>query len=288
MILLQIDETVKAGAEALNSSEIWLIKIKTMAIEYAPKIIGAILIYIIGQWIIGRLASLSRKILTNKKFDASLQKFLISLLKVTLTVLLLLSIAGVLGVNITGFAALLAGAGLAIGAALNGSLGNLAGGVMIMIFKPFKINDMIEAQGAVGIVQEIGIFNTVILSPENKTIILPNGALSTGVITNYTAHGNLRVDISMAIAPDMDIDQARKVATEAMLTHPKVLQVPPPEVSVLQVADGMVTLAIRPYTLQADYWDVFFGVQEIVKKAFDKNGIEGPVPKRFIISPSGS
>jgi len=259
MILLQVDQ-------ALATGNVWLSKIKNMAIEYAPKLIGVILVYLIGSWLINKISAGLRRLLTARNFDPSLQKFLVSVMRVTLMVLLLLAIAGMIGVNTTSFAAILAGAGLAIGAALNGSLGNLAGGVMIMIFKPFKIGDMIEAQGSVGIVQEIGIFNTTILSPENKTIILPNGALSTGVITNYNTHGNLRVDLIMAIAPDMDIDKARQVATDAMLEHPKVLKQPAPEVSVLKVGDGMIQLAIRPYTTQAAYWDVYFGVQEQVKR----------------------
>lgn len=284
MLFLQIDATLQAGTEALNTGQTWLMKIKTMALEYAPKLVGAILVYIIGSWIIGKINSLIRKLLSSKKLDVSLQKFLLSLVKVMLTILLFLAIASMIGVDITGFAALLAGAGLAIGAALNGSLGNLAGGVMIMIFKPFKVHDMIEAQGTVGIVQEIGIFNTTVLSPENKTIILPNGALSTGVISNYTTHGNLRVDLTMAVALDVDIDKARRVAIEAMLQHPKVLRTPTPEVSVLKVGDGMTSLAIRPYTTQPDYWDVYFGVQELVKKAFDANGVAGPIPTRVLIN----
>lgn len=284
MLFLQIDATLQAGTEALNTGQTWLMKIKNMALEYAPKLVGAILVYIIGSWIIGKINSLIRKLLSSKKLDVSLQKFLLSLVKVMLTILLFLAIASMIGVDITGFAALLAGAGLAIGAALNGSLGNLAGGVMIMIFKPFKVHDMIEAQGTVGIVQEIGIFNTTVLSPENKTIILPNGALSTGVISNYTTHGNLRVDLTMAVALDMDIDKARRIAIEAMLQHPKVLKAPTPEVSVLKVGDGMTSLAIRPYTTQPDYWDVYFGVQELVKKAFDANGVAGPIPTRVLIN----
>ncbi|PSK94616.1 mechanosensitive ion channel family protein [Taibaiella chishuiensis] len=284
MVFLQINETLQAGTTALNTGGVWLDKMKAMAIAYAPKLVGAILVYLIGSWLIGKINALFRRVLTGRNFDASLQKFLLSLVRVMLTLLLFLAIAGMIGVDITGFAALLAGAGLAIGAALNGSLGNLAGGVMIMVFKPFKVNDMIEAQGMVGIVQEIGIFNTVVLSPENKTIILPNGALSTGVITNYTTHGNLRVDLSIAVALDVDIDKARRVAIGAMRAHPKVLQTPAPEVSVLKVADGMTTLAIRPYTLQADYWDVYFGVQELVKKAFDAHSIAGPIPTRVLIN----
>lgn len=277
MILLQVDQ-------ALATGNVWLSKIKNMAIDYAPKLLGAVLVYIIGTWLINRISAGLRRLLTTRNFDPSLQKFLVSVMRATLMILLLLAIAGMIGVNTTSFAAILAGAGLAIGAALNGSLGNLAGGVMVMIFKPFKIGDMIEAQSSVGIVQEIGIFNTTILSPENKTIILPNGALSTGVITNYNTHGNLRVDLIIAIAPDMDIDKARQVATDAMLEHSKVLRQPAPEVSVLKIGDGMVQLAIRPYTTQAAYWDVYFGVQELVKKAFDAHGIAGPVAHRVIIN----
>src|SRR5690606_21730644 len=168
----------------------------------------------------------------------------------------------ILGINITSFAALLAVAGLAIGAALNGSLGNLAGGVMLMIFKPFKVGDIIDAQGVAGVVTEIGIFCTTILSPENKTIILPNGALSTGVITNFNTHGNLRVDLKIGIALDAYIDRSREIAIKAMLMHPKVLQSPSPEVNVLEVGNGMTTLAIRPYTTQADYWDVYCRSEE--------------------------
>lgn len=255
-----------------------------ISVEYAPKLIGAILVYVIGMWIIKRFCKGFHILMNKRQYEPTLQSFLVALVRTTLSVLLILSVVGMLGVNTTSFAALLAGAGIAIGAALNGTLGNLAGGIMMLIFKPFKKGDLIEAQGTVGDVLELGVFNTVILSPDRKTIILPNGPLSTGVITNYTTNGHLRVDLVMAIAPNMSIDKARTVAIEAMLSHPKVLQNPKPEVSVLKVGDGMVSLAIRPYTLQADYWDVFFGVQELVKNAFDVNGVEGPIPHRVIIT----
>ncbi|RYZ85145.1 MAG: mechanosensitive ion channel family protein, partial [Moraxellaceae bacterium] len=230
-----------------------------MAIEYAPKVIGAIIIYIIGSWIISKTAALMRKAMSAKQYDASLQSFLGSLVKVMLTVLLILTIFGMLGV--------------AIGAALNGSLGNFAGGVMLLTFKPFKVGDQIEAQGQTGVVKEIGIFNTILLSSENKTIILANGAVSTGTIINYTSHGNLRVDTTLAIAPDQDIEKAKQIAIAAMKTVPGVLDTPSPEVNVLKVADGMVTLAVRPYAEQQNYWAAFFGTQEAVKKAWDAAGI---------------
>ncbi|HNY55215.1 MAG: mechanosensitive ion channel [Chitinophagales bacterium] len=262
----------------------YVTKLQDMALTFAPKLLGAVLVYIIGSFIIRKSVNVMGSIMERKHYDRSLQSFLLSLVKVMLNILLILSIASMIGIDITSFAALLAGAGLAIGAALNGSLGNLAGGVMILVFKPFKVGDLIEAQGTVGTVVEQGIFATTVLTADNKTTIIPNGPLSTGIITNFTTHGNLRVDLAMAIALDQDIDIARKVATEAMLSHPKVLKTPAPEVSVLKVADGMCSLAIRPYTVQADYWDVYFGVQELVKKAFDAHKIEGPTPTRIIIS----
>ncbi|MGE9310273.1 mechanosensitive ion channel family protein [Niabella sp. CJ426] len=276
MTLLQIDTVT-------NQASYFALKAKEMAIEYAPKVVGAILVYIIGSWIIKKIAQLLNKLFIKRNYDPSLRTFLSSLVRVALTILLMLSVFEMIGVKITAFAALLAGAGLAIGAALNGSLGNFAGGVMMLLFKPFKVGDMIEAQGQTGIVLEQGIFNTIILTADNKTVILPNGALSTGTIINYTAHGNLRVDLTMAIAPDMDIAKAREVAIAAMKEHPKVLDTPTPEVSVLKVGDGMVTLAIRPYTTQPDYWDVYFGVQELVKNAWDAHGVQGPVPHRVLI-----
>ncbi|MGB3196849.1 MAG: mechanosensitive ion channel family protein [Saprospiraceae bacterium] len=269
---------------ALDSSTGFMSKIIDMGYTYLPKLIGAVLVYLIGSLIIKWICGLLKKALEIRKFDPSLQSFLYSLVKVLLSILLILTIFGMLGVNLTSFAAILAGLAVGVGAALNGTLGNFAGGVMMLIFKPFKLGDLIEAQGHVGNVIEQGIFNTFLLTPENKTVILANGALSTGTIVNYTTHGNLRVDLIMAVDPSVSIEKARAVATEAMLSHPKVLRTPAPEVNVLKVADGMTTLAIRPYCAQADYWDVFFGAQEKVKNAFDANNIPGPIPHRVIIN----
>ncbi|MEO7121497.1 MAG: mechanosensitive ion channel family protein [Ginsengibacter sp.] len=277
MTLLQIQNLTTESLNFWNN-------MKAMAIEYVPKIAGAIIIYIIGAWVIKKIGVGLKTSFIKKHYDASLQTFLSSLVKGVLTVLLVITVFGMIGVNMTAFGALLAGAGLAIGVALNGTLGNFAGGVMMLIFKPFKVNDMIEAQGQTGIVLEQGIFNTIILTAENKTVILPNGPVSTNIITNYNTHGNLRVDLTMAIAPTTDISRAREVAIAAMKSHPKVLAIPSPEVSVLKVADGMITLAIRPYTTQSDYWNVFFGAQELVKNAWTENHVEGPTPHMVIIN----
>ncbi len=277
MTFLQIDAVA-------SKASVYTDKFINMAIDYAPSLIGAILAYVIGSWIINMLSKGMSKIMSARHLDPTLQSFLLSLFKAVMLIMLIISVIGMLGVNTTSFAALIAGAGLAIGGAMNGSLGNLAGGVMLMFFRPFKKGDLIEAQGAIGDVQEIGMLNTTIISPDKKTVIIPNGPLSTGIITNYTTNGFLRVDLVMAIAPDMEIEKARNVATGAMLTLEQVLREPAPEVSVLKVGDGMTTLAIRPYCAQADYWIVYFGVQELVKNAFDKAGIAAPVPHRVIIN----
>ncbi len=286
MTLLQnlVSNTATDATNVVGKSFGLITKVVDFATSYAPKIIGALLFYIIGSWIIKKIVGIIGKLMFRKNYDASLQSFLMSLVKITLMIFLVITIMGILGVDTTAFGAAIAGMGLAIGAALNGSLGNFAGGVMMLIFKPFKIGEMIEAQGIIGTVTEQGIFNTTVLTADNKTVIIPNGPLSTGIITNYTAHGNLRVDLTMAVDPNTKIEDARKVATEAMLSHPKVLKTPAPEVSVLKVADGMISLAIRPYTTQNDYWDVYFGVQELVKNAWDKASINGPTPHRVIIN----
>lgn len=257
---------------------------KGYMITYFPKIAGAIILYIIGSWLIKRVSFLLKKILLNKDYDASLQTFLVSLVKVCLTILLLVTVAGVLGADTTAFSALIVGAGVAIGSALNGTLGNFAGGVMMLVFKPFKIGDLIEAQGVTGVVSEQGVFSTTVLTPENKTVYIPNGPLSTNTIVNYTTHGNLRVDITMAIALDANVEKAKKVALDTINNHSKVLKTPAASVFLESVKDGMAVLAIRPYCAQPDYWDVFYGCTEAIKNAFAENAIAGPVPHRIIIS----
>lgn len=276
-MLLQVTNAVATTADFTQ-------KIMDLAWNFAPKVLGAVVVYIVGNFIIGMIVRALNKVLQAKEFDKTLQSFLSSLVRVVLLILLFLSIAEMLGIKTTSFAALLLGASVAIGGALNGSLGNLAGGVMMLVFKPFKVGDMIEAQGQTGDVLEIGIFGTTILTPDKKTVIIPNGPLSTGVISNYTANGYLRVDLVMAIDPNMEVEKARRVAIAAMQSHPKVINSPAPEVSVLKVGDGMVTLAVRPYCAQPDYWDVYFGCTELVKNAFDREGVSSPIPHRVIIN----
>lgn len=254
---------------------------------YGPKIGSAILVFIVGLWVVGWATKLITKGMVRRGFDVSLQSFLSSLISVSLKVMLLVTVAGMIGIQTTSFVAILGAAGLAVGLALQGSLANFAGGVLTLVFKPYKAGDLIEAQGQFGEVTEIQIFNTILLSPDNKTVIIPNGALSNGTIVNYSRHGNIRVDIVVAVDPGTDISKARSVAMDAMHSNTKVQKNPAPSVNILKMGDGMVTLAIRPYSTVADYWDVFFGVQEQIKIAFEQNKIAAPVPHQVVIHENG-
>ena len=251
---------------------------------FGPKVIGALLVFVVGLYVTNLIAKMVSKGLNKKGVDISLQSFLASLVSGGLKVLLLITVAGMLGLQTTSFVAVVGALGLAVGLALQGSLANFAGGVLLLVFKPFKVGDLIESGGQTGHVLEIQIFNTILLTPENKTVILANGGVSNGTIINYSKHGNLRVDITIAISPACDIEKAKRVALETMAANQFVLKEPAASVNVLKVGDGMITLAVRPYATPETYWDAFFGVQEDVKNAFDKNDVEGPTPTRIIIS----
>ncbi len=251
---------------------------------FGPKVLGALVVFIIGLYLTNFIARLVSKALNKRGIEVSLQSFLGSLVSGGLKVLLLISVASMLGIETTSFVAVVGALGLAVGLALQGSLANFAGGVLLLVFKPFKVGDLIESCGQTGHVKEIQIFNTILLTPENKTVILANGAVSNGTIINYSKHGSLRVDITMAVAPDSDLEKARKVALDVISANKYVMKEPAPSVNVLKVGDGMVTFAIRPYATPADYWDAFFTVQEDVRNAFDKNNIAGPTPTRIIIN----
>ncbi len=263
---------------AQNEASIWMDKGIDFIGAYGPKVLGAILIWIIGSWIIKKILKQTNKVMEKRGYEKSLQKFLVNLLSWSLKVLLIVTLLGVLGVETTSFAAILASAGLAVGLALQGSLANFAGGVLIMIFKPFKIGDLIEAQGELGVVKEIEIFTTKLNSPENKEIIIPNGTLSNGNITNYTSEGTLRVNLTIGVGYDEDIKKAKAVLLKVLTDNPKVLKEPAPSVNVSELADSSVNFAVRPWSTTADYWDVYFTTLENCKLALDEAGIEIPYP----------
>jgi len=250
-----------------------------MAIQYTPKILLALLTLLIGLKIIKGIINLTDKIFERNKVDPTLRPFVGSLLSWVLKIMLFISIASMVGIQTTSFVAVLGAAGLAIGLALQGTLSNFAGGALIMIFKPYKVGDLIEAQGHIGVVKEIEIFTTRLTSPQNKMIIIPNGSMSNGNIVNYTTLGLIRIDLNIGIAYDADIDQAKKVLLEVMANDDRVLKDPAPFVGVSELADSAVNLAVRPHCNPADYWGVYFDTLENGKKALDKNKVTIPFPQ---------
>jgi len=258
--------------------EEYLEKFKTVIVDFAPSILAALAMLIVGLIAIRFIIKLAKRVMKKRGVEETLQKFLANLLGWTLKILLFVMVISKLGVETTSFAAIIGAAGLAIGLALQGSLSNFAGGTLIMIFKPFKIDDLIDAQGIVGVVKEIQIFTTTLLTPQNKRAIIPNGALSNGNIINLTAEGKLRVDLTIGVGYDEDIKTAKKVLLDTLVANPKTLKDPAPTVSVSELADSSINFAVRPWANVADYWDVYFETLENCKEALDKAGIEIPYP----------
>lgn len=258
--------------------------IKDLLFEYAPSIVTALVILIVGLFAIKFIVNSSGKIMDKRGVDITLQKFLLNLGSWILKILLFITVISQLGVATTSFAAIVAAAGLAVGLALQGSLANFAGGVLIMIFRPIKIGDLIEAQGEIGVVKEIEIFTTKLTGLSNKEIIIPNGSLSNGNIVNYSTEGTRRVDLVVGVSYDSDIKQTKDVLMNILTSNDKVLKDPKPSVTVLALADSSVNFAVRPWCKTEHYWDVFFETTENVKLELDKAGIEIPYPHRVNIN----
>ncbi|WP_339633712.1 mechanosensitive ion channel family protein [Bizionia echini] len=250
----------------------WIDQAIGFATTYGLKIIGAIVIWIVGSWIIKKLLKAVRKILDKGHYEESLKKFLLNLMSALLKVLLVITLLGTLGVPTTSFAAVIAAAGLAIGLALQGSLGNFAGGVLLMIFKPIKIGDFIEAQGESGTVKEIEIFTTKLNTTDNKEIIIPNGALSNGNIVNYSTEDTRRVDFTFGVGYDSDIKKTKDVLFGVVNSHPLVLKDPATAVNVSELADSSINFFTRAW---------------VKKEALDAAGIDIPYPHQVEIHKEG-
>lgn len=270
----------------MNAEE-WLSKGYNLILDYTPKLIAAILIWVIGSWIVKFIVRTAMRVMTKREYDESLKKFLTDLLSWTLRILLIIIVLSTVGIETTSFAAIIAAAGLAVGLALQGSLSNFAGGVLIMIFKPFKIGDLIEAQGEIGAVNEISIFTTKLTGLSNKEIIIPNGTLSNGNIVNYTSLGTRRVDLVIGVSYDADIKQTKDVLMNVLTSHELVISDPAPAVTVLELADSSVNFAVRPWCKTEDYWTVYFDVMEETKEQLDAAGIEIPYPHQVEIHKQG-
>jgi len=251
-----------------------------MALQYGPQLLLTIVVLIVGLWVIKRVVKIIDRGLEVGATDATLAKFLSSLASIILKALLLISVAGMIGIETTSFIAVLGAAGLAIGLALQGSLANFAGGVLVLMFRPFKVGDFIEAQDVAGTVAEIQIFNTIIRTGDNKRIIVPNGALSNGIITNYSAESTRRVDFTFGIGYDDDIAKAKATLKRILSEDSRIHTDPEPMVVVSELADSSVNFTVRAWVEAADYWGVYFGITEKVKLVFDQEGISIPYPQQ--------
>ncbi|UPQ80094.1 mechanosensitive ion channel [Flavobacterium azooxidireducens] len=250
--------------------------------EYSPRLISATIILVIGWTAIRLIKKLIMSIMTKRDMEPTLSKFLADILIWTLKILLFVTVISRLGVENSSFVAIIGAAGLAIGLSLQGSLSNFAGGVLIIMFKPFKVGDFIEAQGVSGTVKQIQIFVTQLATVDNQIIFVPNGALSNGTIINYSYATTRRANLVIGISYGSDIKKAKQIAMEVMENHPSVLKDPAPVVLVSDLADSSINLAVRPWANLPDFFVMRSDILEQVKLRFDENGIEIPFPQRDI------
>jgi len=247
--------------------------------NFGPGLIGFVAVLVIGWMIAKFLTGLMRKGMTRGRVDATLIGFVSNLAYMGMMALVVISALGQLGVNTTSFAAIIAAAGLAIGFALQDSLGNFAAGVMLIIFRPFKTGDFVEAGGVAGIVEHVQVFATVIRTGDNKEITVPNGAIMGSSIVNYSAKPTRRVDMVFGIGYDDDIRQAKQILHDVVSADDRVLADPEPTIAVSELADSSVNFVVRPWVNSADYWPVLFDITENVKLEFDKHGVSIPFPQ---------
>lgn len=262
----------------------YLDKAIELGMTYLPKFVLAILTLIVGFWIIKRIVKGMNVVLGHQAIDASLQKFLTSLVDVLLKILLLVAVAGMVGIETTSFIAMLGAIGLAVGLALQGSLGNLAGGVLILFFKPYKVGDIVEAQGHMGRVHDIQIFTTILITYDNQRIVIPNGLMSNGCIKNIFCEPQRRVDIEFGISYGDSIEDARAAIQSVIDSDDRILSGDKfePNIFVSAHADSSINMLTRVWVNSEDYWPVYFGLFEQVKYAFDKAGITIPFPQRDV------
>ncbi len=250
-----------------------------LGITYGTRLLAALATLIIGLWIAGMIVKGIKAGFNRSKMDPSLQSFLGSMIGILLKALVYITALGVLGIEMTSFVAILGAAGLAVGLALSGTLQNFAGGVMILLFKPFKVGDVIDAQGYLGTVKEIEIFVTILTTPDNRTIIIPNGPLSTGSLINFSTQPTRRVDWTFGIAYGDDVDKAYEVLDRLIAADDRILKDPEPFRALIELADSSVNIVVRCWVNAGDFWGVYFNMNEQVYKSFDKEGLSIPFPQ---------
>ncbi len=266
----------------MDNANVYLEKIVGLGLEYAPKLALAIITLVVGLLLIKGFVNLLSRLMERKDVDPTLRPFLKAVTSVLLKVALLVSVAGMIGIETTSFIAVLGAAGLAVGLALQGSMSNFAGGVLLLLFKPFKVGDVVEAQGFIGSVKEIGILNTVMKTADNRTIIIPNGPLAGGPMVNFSTEPTRRVDFVFGIGYGDSIQKARETLAGVISKDERILAEPAPMIVVGELADSSVNLNVRVWCKSENYWAIFFDLQEKVKNAFDRDGISIPFPQRDV------
>jgi len=264
-------------------TEKWLEVAIEQALSFAPKVLAALVLWIIGNLIFTRILKIVKRIMVKRNYDISLRGFISALIYWLFKIVLILMVLGTLGIETTSFAAILASAGLAVGLALQGSLANFAGGVLILIFKPFRVGDFIEAQGLGGTVKEIGIINTTLNTFGNQVAIIPNGKLSNENIVNYSAESIRREAITTRVAYEADLKKAKETLLDIATSFDKVMKDPAPSVMVEDLSENSVNISLRYWATNDDFWDCRWHVLETIKTRFDQEGLEIPYPRQIDI-----
>jgi small conductance mechanosensitive channel len=252
--------------------------IVTKGMDWVINIVSAIAIFVIGKWVAGRIVALVKRALLKSHMDVTLATFLANILNTLFVAFVAIAAISKLGVETSSLAAIFAAAGLAIGLAWQGSLSNLAAGVMIIVFRPFKVGDFIEAGGISGTVEEVSIFTTIMKTADNKEIFVPNGAITNGNITNYSARSTRRIDIIYSVGYHQNIQRAKEVLCDIIAADDRILPEPAPLVAISELKDNAVLFAVRPWVKTTEYWDVYYSLNETVKARFDAEGIGAPEP----------
>lgn len=275
---------LEAGKEVIEAAKNGQIdqlieQVTTTGIEMGKSILFAIVLAVAGRYVIKFINKMVAGMLERRNVEPTVQSFLKSFVNITLIILLIIMVVGTLGVNTTSLAALLASAGLAVGMALSGNLQNLAGGIILLFLKPFKVGDFIEAQGVSGTVMAIQIFHTILTTPDNKELFIPNGALSSGNITNYTKNDLRRVDFSIGVEYGTEVDKVKQVTLDLLKQDSRIMQDPVPLIAVKELGDNGVIFVIRVWAKASDYWGVFFDTTERIYAEYNKEGIGFPFPQ---------
>lgn len=270
-------ETIAKGD--FSKVEILIQQLIDWGVKAGSSIIGALIIFIVGRFIISLIKKAVARIMDKRKIDAGIQSFVKSLVNILLTILLIIAVVGKLGVETTSFAALLASAGVAVGMALSGNLQNFAGGLIVLLFKPYKVGDYIESQGQSGTVREIQIFHTILVTVDNKVIYIPNGALSSGTVTNYSRESTRRVDFTIGVEYGTDYQKVQQTVQQIIAAEKRILQTPQPFIALSALDASSVNFTVRVWVNAEDYWNVKFDVNRAIYDEFNKAGISFPFPQ---------